>query len=248
MVYRTELLPNVNETARIWRNEAKKNGFKDLYLIRVENFKQDINPIEIGFDASMEFAPDWQCIDTEKSIINKKNDNRTHDYLTLVENMSMKPDRNFPWFRCVTPCWDNSPRKNKSATTFINNTPFEFEQFFYRAITFTKKKITEDSQFVFINAWNEWGEGCHLEPDKKNGYAYLEAIKNVLDDTNNLHVQNYIEFIERNLIESLRRKEEMKEELNLLKIPYEKIMNSKPHKFIEMVLKNYRYIKRNFKK
>ncbi|MBQ9566787.1 MAG: glycoside hydrolase family 99-like domain-containing protein [Lachnospiraceae bacterium] len=38
------------------------------------------------------------------------------------------------------------------------------------------KKIPADS-FVFINAWNEWGEGAMLEADTCEGYAYLEAVK-----------------------------------------------------------------------
>lgn len=43
-----------------------------------------------------------------------------------------------------------------------------------------KKSISANVPFLFINAWNEWAEGTYLEPDKKNGYGYLNAVKDTV--------------------------------------------------------------------
>jgi len=60
LVYRTELLPNPARTAEIWRETAVRAGIEDLYLVRVEGFVRNIDPHSIGFDAAVEFAPDWE--------------------------------------------------------------------------------------------------------------------------------------------------------------------------------------------
>jgi len=241
MVYRTELLPDIKETARIWREESKKYGFKDLYLVRVENFN-DINPLEIGFDASLEFAPDSRSVGFE-TIGEGTDINYVLDYERTVSNMALKPDRPFPWFRCVSPGWDNSARKRFNAYILLNNTPQQFKMLFLRACQYTRRKFDKESQFVFINAWNEWAEGCHIEPDKKYGYIYLKKIKEVFTNIRSDSMDEYSDFID-NL---LKIRIDEHEELEKIKAAHHKIMSSKGHIYMERFLNGYRRIKRMFK-
>jgi hypothetical protein len=60
-----------------------------------------------------------------------------------------------------------------------NSTPEAYGQWLATAIDRVQGR-PEDERLVFINAWNEWGEGCHLEPDQRNGLAYLEETARAL--------------------------------------------------------------------
>ncbi|WP_433901431.1 glycosyltransferase WbsX family protein [Sphingobacterium puteale] len=195
LIYRTELYPNIKEATEIWRREVKKAGFPDLYLIRVENILRDVDPSIYGFDAAMDFAPDFNLHKKQlikenffsyklkkfmhKSGIKKNNHftNTITKYNDLVDRSIAKPKSNYKRFSCVTPSWDNSARREQNALIYHQSTPEKFGQWVKQATQFTNENFKDDEKLFFINAWNEWAEGNHLEPDLKFGTAYLEAFK-----------------------------------------------------------------------
>jgi lipopolysaccharide biosynthesis protein len=188
LVYRTEALPNPARTAQMWRDAAARAGLGDLYLARIESFVSELDPKSIGFDAAVEFAPDWRNLGNPKFhwrryfflgragiIARGYIENRVFDYRSIIDLMLNKPERNYVWFRAITPSWDNSPRRTKDAVILHKSTPQRYGAWLRELVQRTIKKFDGDERIVFINAWNEWGEGNHLEPDQKWGRGYLEA-------------------------------------------------------------------------
>ena len=85
-------------------------------------------------------------------------------------------DRNYTEneFPGIIPDWDNTPRRGHKGLVYMNTSPRLFEE---TLRTLKEKKCGHAVDFVYVNAWNEWGEGAFIEPDESRGYAYLEAIK-----------------------------------------------------------------------
>jgi len=194
LVYRTELMPDPQSTAEIWRKAAQQAGLGDLFLVRVESFAQDIDPRSVGFDAAVEFAPDWkrtgqmhfsrwQHLLTYLGLFPKGYfEHRFADYRKMVALMLAKPEPAYARYRCVTPGFDNSARRKKDATIFLNSSPELYEDWLTKV---ARQELANsrptDQKLVFVNAWNEWAEGNHLEPCQKWGHAYLQATRNALE-------------------------------------------------------------------
>jgi hypothetical protein len=91
-----------------------------------------------------------------------------HDYATVAAASASRPAPKYRRFPGVTPGWDNTARLERAAVVLIGSTPELYEKWMGSA-------LARGEPLVFINAWNEWAEGCHLEPDLRWGRAYLEA-------------------------------------------------------------------------
>jgi lipopolysaccharide biosynthesis protein len=200
LVYRTGRLPNPGQTAALWRQLSTEAGLPGVYLVRVESHGDLTDPVSIGFDAAVEFAPDLNVLpsplgrrrpyDLRAKLLYRLHkygvlqrayaENRVYLYDTLAATMSEKREPPYTRFRCVTPGWDNSPRRRSEAVIFHNSTPGAYERWLRRIVEATAATRHADESLVFINAWNEWAEGNHLEPDERWGTAYLEATARAL--------------------------------------------------------------------
>lgn len=176
LVYRIDLLPNPQKAVEIWRAECKRIGMGDIYLVAVQSF-MITDPRPYGFDAAVQFPPHYLGETGQKSlkITNPKFKGRVFDYNSAVTTMLQRGADGYTLFKTVMPSWDNTARRQNEANTFINATQSAYKNWLENVVTYTIQNLPREKRFVFVNAWNEWAEGTHLEPDRRYGYAYLQA-------------------------------------------------------------------------
>ncbi len=179
LIYRASDIPNLKEIILRWRKAAKKQGFDKIHLCCANNSQNILSReqiIDLGFDSIYEFAPNLKSFefDEQLSLSNIPGLN-IYSYPQMVEKeLQKQPNDDIVTFPCVFPSWDNSPRRGNNATVIQNEDAQVYYNWLRKAID-NVKSYSSDEQIVFINAWNEWAEGCHLEPDLKHGKKFLEA-------------------------------------------------------------------------
>jgi lipopolysaccharide biosynthesis protein len=98
-----------------------------------------------------------------------------------VNGMLERPTPAHTCFLGVMPSWDNTPRRHKNANILHGSTPERYEGWLRTVIRRTHERHSSDERIIFVNAWNEWAEGCHLEPDQWWGHSYLRATRRPLE-------------------------------------------------------------------
>lgn len=182
IVYRISLLPEPQSTAQRWREYCTSVGIGDLYLVAAQSFGIT-DPRPYGFDAAVEFPPqgvEIPCINTNLSILNPNYKGFVYDYRYAVDFAKQKPKPDYKLFRTVMPSWDNEARRPGQGYVFHHSTPDLYQSWLKAVCEYSKAVHDHTERLVFVNAWNEWAEGAHLEPDRRYGYAYLQATANAL--------------------------------------------------------------------
>ena len=183
IVYRPGLLPDARDTVERWRTYRRSVGLPDLFLVSAQAFDRS-NPRDFGFDAAVEFAPNnmgTPSITAEVADVDADFSGTIYDYSHLVQrSRHYESPSDYLLLRSVTPMWDNEARRPGRGSVFAGSTPPLYREWLENACRYTDAWLGPEKPFVFINAWNEWAEGAHLEPDRAHGYAYLQATADAL--------------------------------------------------------------------
>ena len=179
-VYRASLFPDPVATTTRWRKYFHERGHGELHLAMVRSFNDQTPPGDYGFDAGVQFPPHLPATPVT-SLIRDKNPDFTgfiYDYGELrkktIDQFRSAP-RNLTLYPGVVPSWDNTARQQSRSAIWVNSSPEAYSEWLAEVAGLARGRLAPQERFIFINAWNEWAEGCHLEPDERFGYAWLNA-------------------------------------------------------------------------
>ena len=182
VVYRPLKLPDVTTFAARARNAFRRAGFPGVHLVGVESVERSadgIVPAHIGFDAAVEFPPQGRNMLAEDRprVIKEGWSGLRFDYAETVlafTEHTIPPYNRHP---AVFPSWDNTARQPMGGINFDGADPALFQFYVERKLDELHHSAVGDNRLLFVNAWNEWAEGAHLEPDKAFGHRWLEALR-----------------------------------------------------------------------
>jgi|GEM_PF-461246 len=177
IVYRPQQLPNPRRSAEIWREHCRSIGLGEIHISAALTHGNRTYG-QFDFDSGVEFPP--HSLEAERNL------NSAIDFyapfggnvLQFEEIAQTYLHRRYSpnkVFRTVFPSWDNTARTGPRAFIALNGTPGNYEFWLAETIRRTQREFPGEDRPVFVNAWNEWAEGCHLEPDRKYGLQFLEA-------------------------------------------------------------------------
>ena len=206
IIYFPNILQKCNQMIECWRKMAVENGFPGmviLYQKAATHFDKTVDKSK--FDGGIEFQPGYaherhvtamqrNYLRVRFKVVNyiklkfgvsfKKSENVREEHYNYDEVwqdiLSTTPD-NENMYPGAFVDWDNTPRKGVRGSLYDGVSPEKFKK--YMTIQIKRAREIYNKEFLFLFAWNEWGESGYLEPDEKHRYGYLEAIRDALKDS-----------------------------------------------------------------
>lgn len=179
----------LKEMFKCWGELARKNGFNGITIMGKRNggrnsfsdFELLYEPIWAGWTNKTLFTRAKGKV--ERIFRVEKQGPQIYDYdeiwNLIVNNAEKDHDSSVIYGAFVG--YDDTPRRGSKGKLIAGATPEKFNSYMKKLINICRQK---NKEFLFVTAWNEWGEGAYLEPDEEFGYSYLEAIQCAIEGKN----------------------------------------------------------------
>jgi len=191
-IYRPSDIPDIEKAISVFKEICLKETGLELFIVGSNSHEwSTAKLLSYGFDGVLSFRPQLAVLPfsgSEEFIFKRLLRNiskfgvfnpklRLYDYAEAIEIMQLVEAETFDKIMpTVFVGWDNTARKGGAGIVIEGNTPDLFLQELNR-VNNKLQKVEENNGIIFVNAWNEWAEGSHLEPDVKWGHAFLESVK-----------------------------------------------------------------------
>lgn len=190
VIYSPYTFVGIEELIEQWNRWAKEEGLDGIYFVgnSLERKISIDGLLKMGFDAvsnNMRFFAEAKSKVVKSEFAQKVRRKLSEkfglptmvfDYWKVVKNMECDDNKRENCFPVITPGYDRTARAGKAAKIYKNATPEKFKQHVHDMLEAVKDKSSEH-KIIFLDSWNEWGEGNYMEPDLKYGHAFLEALK-----------------------------------------------------------------------
>ncbi len=183
-VFKPDKIPDLPNFLETWRTLAMSEGLPGLHLVAM-TWDESVDPIVMGFDGAipqprLESNP-WvsrrQPIRWVLDRLRRAAGLPTFwPWTFLQEDLSRFSTHPEGYHPLIIHDWDNTPRSGANGVVLTGSTVDRFEQMVRHAVCIASKR-PPSSALIFLRSWNEWAEGNALEPDARDGRAYLEALQ-----------------------------------------------------------------------
>lgn len=156
-------------------------GLKDIYLVALG---MGHTYQEAGYSAFTAYA--YYGADMNSQYEWKRGHSLPYDDMVQhFETMwkAATKTKNLPYIVPIGSNWDDRPRAGKNAAVITGKTPDKFETMCRASL----KYVDKSNNLAIIEAWNEWGEGSFIEPDKEFRFAFLDRVRKVFTDAPESH-------------------------------------------------------------